>query len=153
MNTATTIEQSKRLMELGIDPNTADMHYGVKDKNNHELQLMLCPYTEEVNILSKMLEYKGFDIKEYAEKAIAEIIPAWSLSSLLELISCINDDILISVETSYYKDVNTWRVSTTLIDDGIETFERSSNNLFSSIIDLIEQLVKQGYIKTKNQEA
>lgn len=58
---ATTIEQSKKLMELGIDVNTADMNY-----IGHEL--ISYPYCES-----------KFKVEE-------NVYPAWSLSALLELI-------------------------------------------------------------------
>jgi len=64
----TSIEQSKKLIELGIDVYTADMYwwicYGDKLSAN--------PYTEEVK--------KGF------EKHCLECIPAWSLSALINLL-------------------------------------------------------------------
>lgn len=64
----TTIEQSKKLIELGIDVYTADMYWW----NCHGFKLSASPYTEEVK--------KGF------ETHCLECIPAWSLSALLEFI-------------------------------------------------------------------
>ena len=61
----TTIEQSKKLIELGIDINTADMlwtyDFVVSDING-------------LNVISEQLKPEENDI------------PAWSLSALLELI-------------------------------------------------------------------
>ena len=59
----TSIEQSKKLMELGIDVNTADMYWW----NN----------TEEKRYEPSVIDY-GFSDTD---------IPAWSLSALLEFIN------------------------------------------------------------------
>lgn len=63
---ATTDEQSKRLLDCGIDPNTADMCY-----DSGALSLM---------------KYQSAVIERDSRREKYEINPAWSLSSLLELI-------------------------------------------------------------------
>lgn len=60
---ATTIEQSKHLLELGLDPNTADMYYLPQVMNEGET---LWPIDE------------GYDLDDADQ-------PAWSLSALLEV--------------------------------------------------------------------
>jgi len=65
---ATTIEQSKHLIELGVDINTADMHYY---KNSFG------DYIEGL--------YNSSDLKEGCELKGIEYIPAWSLSALLKM--------------------------------------------------------------------
>ena len=61
----TTIEQSKQLLELGIDPKTADMYYPNRiDIDNYPLSL----------------EWKN------GLPLLTQEVPAWSLSALLELI-------------------------------------------------------------------
>lgn len=65
----TSLEQSKKFIELGIDVNTADMHYY---KNSFG------DYIEGL--------YHSSDLKEGCELKGIEYIPAWSLSALLELI-------------------------------------------------------------------
>lgn len=78
---ATTIEQSKKLIELGIDVNTADMNYcnsSYKGKDYvGEWKLSLQSPQEAKSILDKSVT----DWNTYWE-----IIPAWSLSALLDLI-------------------------------------------------------------------
>lgn len=64
---ATTIKQSKKLIELGIDINTADMHYNKWDNDEEEEYHLKCGGLPK-------LEFK------YATN-----IPAWSLSALIEL--------------------------------------------------------------------
>lgn len=68
-NIATSINQSQKLIELGIDVNTADMHYSKWDNNDEE---------EEYHLKCGGLPMLDF---KYAKN-----IPAWSLSRLLELI-------------------------------------------------------------------
>lgn len=62
----TSIEQSKKLIELGIDVNSADMHWQYIEEDNGQLQWFYLP--------------KDFSINEN------ESIPAWSLSVLLKLL-------------------------------------------------------------------
>lgn len=63
-NIATTIEQSRHLLELGLDPKTADMYYLPQVMNEGET---LWPIDE------------GYDLDDADQ-------PAWSLSALLEVI-------------------------------------------------------------------
>ena len=77
-NITTTIEQSKHLLELGLDSKSADMCW-VKDYIG---QWVLITDTQ-INIRSRfeeMYEYSGFKWQEHIE-----LVPAWSLSALLEV--------------------------------------------------------------------
>jgi len=66
-NIATSINQSKKLIELGIDINTADMFYERVDDERFDYHL-------HIGIIPKL------------RPTFVEYIPAWSLSRLLELI-------------------------------------------------------------------
>lgn len=57
----TTVEQSKKLLELGLNPNSADMYYGYKKEKPEYL-----PY-EDIEIM-------------------ALCIPCWSVDALLEIL-------------------------------------------------------------------
>lgn len=77
----TSIEQSKKLIKLGININTANMHYnnlsithGSDCVNDFNAELM--DYNSAVKLLTK-----------YIHNPLFEIIPAWSLSALLRLMS------------------------------------------------------------------
>ena len=86
-NIATTPSQSRRLLECGVDPETADMHwYGAivprggsltsPPEPSEEWDLFNSPYgfmPEEMQKAKLMEDYN-------------EIIPAWSLSTLLSLL-------------------------------------------------------------------
>lgn len=80
----TTIEQSKRLLELGLKPETADMSYYILDYEPVLIIGMAQVYRETI---------KGGKI---IGKQNAEIIPAWSLHRLIE-IRFAADDIGFSV--------------------------------------------------------
>lgn len=62
---ATTIEQSKDLLKLGLNPDTADMYYPKVDEGLYAT----CPYPKECAAFRKQ----------------KSDIPAWSLSALLKL--------------------------------------------------------------------
>lgn len=70
----TTIEQSKRLLDLGLKPETADMSYYILD-NEPVLTIGIAQVYREI--------IKGGKI---VEKQNAEIIPAWSLHRLMEIL-------------------------------------------------------------------
>ena len=68
----TSIEQSKKLIELGIDINTADMHYSTWTILN-EGEYILSPN-------------QGETIEELQEDYGNQVIPAWSLSALFDIL-------------------------------------------------------------------
>ena len=65
----TSIDQSKKLVELGIDVNTSDMYWSLVNKNHPPIIGKYCA------------EYGGMQL------------PAWSLSALLELMPILTDNI------------------------------------------------------------
>jgi len=68
----TSIEQSQKLVELGIDVNTADMHYSTWTILN-DGEYILSPN-------------QGQTIEELQKDYGNQVIPAWSLTALLKLI-------------------------------------------------------------------
>ena len=76
--TCTTIEQSKKLLELGLKPETADMIHNYDNRSNF--------YSE--------WEWRILPYKWHAESLVDdEHIPAWSLHRLIELwFSCNKQD-------------------------------------------------------------
>jgi len=94
---ATTIDQSKKLIELGIEVSTADMHY--------------CVYNlDDINELP-VLKFSDMTVFEFEN---TNIVPAWSLSALVELLPdkiCINNDtyfIYLNKKEVAYKGHMTW---------------------------------------------
>ena len=86
----TTKEQSQRLLDLGLNPETADMSYYVLDSEPVLTIGMAQVYTEVI---------KGGKIVETRN---AEIIPAWSLHRLIELYKDVEDISLWSLEFVNY---------------------------------------------------
>lgn len=70
----TSLEQSQKLIELGIDINTADM-YHAPDANI----IMAEPYITKIEDETFILAYKG-------------AVPAWNLSALLGVIKPVNNN-------------------------------------------------------------
>lgn len=69
----TTIEQSKKLLELGLNPTTADMYYFLDTTPAGNIYIPSLMFIEK-HLKSRMPEYAKGDI------------PCWSLGALLELI-------------------------------------------------------------------
>lgn len=85
----TTKEQSKRLLEFGLKPETADMSYYILD-NEPVLTIGIAQAYREI--------IKGGKI---VEKQNAEVLPAWSLHRLLCLLYPREDVYLIMPSTAY----------------------------------------------------
>lgn len=87
---ATTIEQSKHLLELGLDPNTADMCW-VKDYT--EQWVLIADAKSNIqHRLEGMYEYSGLKWQEHIA-----LVPAWSLSALLEVMRKLNATITLQI--------------------------------------------------------
>lgn len=116
---ATTIEQSKRLIEAGLDPKSADMSYfghgSTVSRDEDEYDLGLIPYGPHVDKLQRHVDNDRADLRNYGlgeekeieliEDMIARTIPAWSLSKLWDMLGL---DILggwFSVGSSTSEDV------------------------------------------------
>jgi len=116
----TTIEQSNKLIELGINPNTADMGW-----------FKAYSLKEEI--------YKPF-IKGYKLENNKTDIPAWSLYRLIKMMPTVithNDYSLILGINSicvYYAN-----------DEYAETFKAFEGNLYECVIKCIEWLIKENY--------
>lgn len=109
----TTNEQSKRLLDMGLKPETADMSYYVLDSEPVLKIGMTQVYTEVI---------KGGKIVETRN---AEIIPAWSLHRLIEMI-CNKE-----CEEHYYFDFS--------MDYD------SMADVYDSIIEVIERHIKDKF--------
>lgn len=65
----TDLNQSKRLIELGLDISTADMIYSADDKGNYTLEILNSPVTR-----------KNYSIRNGYR------VPSWSLPKLLDML-------------------------------------------------------------------
>ena len=125
----TTIEQSKRLLELGLKPKTADMcffHSTDEDIENPYTRLVVDDY-----ILNSLEDNDN--------------IPAWSLYRLIELCpEYINIDGY--ADTTYWFKL--YKLDNKIIYEN--DYDRwiylgDGDNLFDTLIDCIEWLIKEKY--------
>lgn len=124
----TTIEQSNKLLELGLKPETADMSISTQSfDTDNGIKYSLIPYSE--------CKYR----------IMYNIIPAWYLHRLIDLCTeYINID--------GYPDTTYWFTMHKL--DNKIIYENDYNrwlylgdgdNLFDTLIDCIEWLIKEGH--------
>lgn len=124
---ATTIEQSKKLIELGLSADTADMNYcnsSYKGKDYiGEWKLSLQSPQEAKSIL---------DMSVTSWNTYWEIIPAWSLSALIELMPSATLD---SSNNNYYR----LRC--------MEKFSEWHNNPIDAVFEMVCYLLENKLIK------
>ena len=133
----TSVEQSRRLLALGLKKETADMHWFYTGKI-HGWQCCVQCYQDAIAEPFR---------KEDATNV--NILPAWSLHRLIEMmpnnIHKYNDiaDLSVSNELVQYRfyDVDYNH------DVCLEHF--NDRTLYNNIIDCIEWLIKEGYFNTK----
>jgi hypothetical protein len=118
---ATTKEQSERLLALSLKKETADMYY---DLLSHITEV---PYTE---------------VELQRALGRNDVIPAWSLHRLIELMPEVIFDALLCV----FKDSIRYEA---LVFDRIEVLnDVVSDNIYDNAIATIEWLIKEGYFNT-----
>ena len=139
----TTREQSQRLLELGLNPETADMHWHYTNSRSESLKWRLEPYrlTTRGNFFGKIdrlaiLQRKRTDGTpmtgdEVFEEIWGKDIPAWSLHRLIEMCNKTQFGVTISI---YNNEV-------TVDGDLFEVFD----NTYDNLISIIECLIKGGY--------
>ena len=125
----TTIEQSKKLVELGIDVNTADMKWfnGV---------LML---------------HFDKEAKENYDKTKYEYIPSWSLSTLLELTPPYLGEFKDGIDFGLSKSMNGKWYSAHYIqlnDDGVAIFNKTvtGDTAIDAVFEMVVWLKENGKI-------
>lgn len=114
----TTIEQSNRLLELGLKPETADMSYYILDDE----PVLIIGITQ---VYREIL--KGGKI---VKKQNAEIIPAWSLNRLIEMCN----------KTQFGMTISIYDNEVTIDGDLFDVLD----NAYDNLISVIEWLIKGG---------
>ena len=113
----TTREQSKRLVDLGLKAETADMYHYVTS-NGTGISAMDDDFLPHMDTL------------------------AWSLHRLIEMMPQWID----TTETSLKLTIDQGKlVCYRRISDEVQTFVFGHTSLYDSIIDTIEKLIKEGY--------
>ena len=139
----TTIEQSQKLMELGLDVNTADMYYKYvlpKSDRIHHIPEIGNP----INALKWYNEGYTFSGKKEPVTLNEFCVPCWSLAALLSVLKERDDcnalDMftnraqLCTITTSYYKDASWKNISIT------------SDNPVDACYEMIIKLKKQNLL-------
>lgn len=123
----TTIEQSCKLIELGLDPRTADMFYATE--------------------FGTLIAEPPYEVEGY--EPCVPFTPAWSLAALLELMpACINDDndFLVIEKDETYLNEPIWRVSYKHYIKEDTIVERNAP-LINAAFETVCWLIEQGHIK------
>ena len=115
----TTKEQSERLLELGLKPETADMSYYILDYEPILTIGVAQVYRETI---------KGGKI---IGKRNAEIIPAWSLHRLIEIaeVSVEVSGLFVRISSTYYYE--------------------EEDNIYDNLIDAIADLINNDVFNKK----
>jgi len=129
----TSLEQSKRLVEAGLNPYTADMYYYDKD----EIPRIFFIKEAEMSVKSKMKTTKLYN-------------PCWSLGKLISLMPKSiphGDELLIFVSkdkynVGYFSFID--RISYDVTHNEIE------DTMIDSVVKNIVYLLNNGYIKKAN---
>ena len=122
-NIATTIEQSKHLLELGLDPKTADMYYLPQVMNDGET---LWPIDD------------GYDLDDADQ-------PAWSLSALLEVMPPFIKGHHLKIEKTRITDM--WYLDYQYLTDS-----EPRKDLLTAAYEMVCWLLEQGLIKKGGEQ-
>ena len=120
MNAYTTIEESKQLIEAGLDVNTADMLH--EQHYNAESYVTIKPWTT-----------KGKSIG-------AHILPCWSLAALLDVASTHCDRLEIALRAD--KKYNVFAVKDDFVFRSFDDHPDGFGNLIDACVTVIEELNK-----------
>ena len=127
----TDIEQSKRLIKLGLDIITADMIYSVDEKGNYVLDFLSSPIIR--NYYSIRNNYR---------------IPSWSFPRMFELLPEIKNNEYYSTPelrrglSSYWIDYPSINIEAAL----------SADNAVDAAFKCLVWCIEHGYIKTNKSE-
>ena len=126
----TSVEQSKRLLELGLKKETADMCW------------------QKTTLNGKLITYPAQDVWHCSTAITDYHIPAWSLHRLVEMIPL--DIWHTEYENGPRLKHTFWFCKHAPSYNSVENIDfRAHPNLYDNIIDCIEWLINEGYI---NQE-
>lgn len=151
----TSIEQSKHLLKLGLNPETADMHYGNFCPKGlgyaDAFGAGLSPYTEAVKTYETIK--KQYHIDDYKGIVAWEVLPCWSLGALIDLMpKCIETK---KPKNLYFLDIypaSNGIAYATNGDDGFVFLQRFvgsqyTTTLIEHAVSMVCWLLKKGYIK------
>ena len=124
----TNAEQSQRLLDLGLKPETADMKHFFDNRNDYSFfhHWECIPYEWDKEFLVD-----------------SENIPAWSLHRLIELLP---QDIHLDdyADTHYYLTINPFKVIY-INSHGLWKYQKDEGCLYDKLIDTIEWTIKNNF--------
>ena len=151
----TSVEQSKKLIELGLKYETADWYYYAQqrfDGNDYVCtgKIFSNPIKDENDKEHFTYLYTTFG-NEIGENDTPYVLPAWSLSRLYDILPekiKLNDEDLAEDFNIAYLEINKCEV----IYDAfmLKTYNfRNKGNVYNGIIDTIEWLINNKYFDEK----
>lgn len=154
----TTIEQSKALIEAGLNPDTADMCYTNESYKgfaytNGKYNILAHSYQD---ICSKYEEVK----EKFCKNSILawDAIPCWSTGALLNLMPPYLFEFSRGIDLNIYKNVSkgSWVIS--YLPNNVESMQMDKfrqfcfgENLIDAACDMALWLLKNGFIKKVEQ--
>lgn len=151
----TSVEQSKKLIELGLKYETADWYYYAQqrfDGNDYVCtgKIFSNPIKDENDKEHFTYLHTTFG-DEVGENDTPYVLPAWSLSRLYDILPekiKLNDEDLAEDFNIAYLEINKCEV---IYDDFmIKTYNfRNKDDVYNGIIDAIEWLINNNYFNKK----
>lgn len=137
----TSIEQSKRLVELGLAPETADMNYGNFCNKGlgycDQFRAGLSSYIKEVEVYDA--NKKAYGIDKYDGVVAWDVLPCWSEEKLLELINgCTRCEIALRVDKRW----NIFATKENSIFRPYDTNPKGYITLFAALYELVVWLLE-----------
>lgn len=128
MNAYTTIEESKQLIEAGLDVNTADMFYYRRPTGK-----------------SKYGVFPDFKPEGRLEVFTKVDLPCWSLAALLNIID--SNNLVYDISNEKNREFEALVYSADYIEQELKFYHNEH-----SIVDMIIWLLKNNYIKSNKNE-
>ena len=127
----TTIEQSKKLLELGLSPDTADMFYSRRPTGKSEYNV-----------------FPDFKPEGRLEVFTKVDLPCWSLGALLELLREYDDCIKLDIFSNRSQK---WQITISYYDVVWKEHEEININLLEASYNTVVWLLENSYIKTEKK--
>lgn len=138
----TTQQQSQRLLEAGVSPETAGCYLQriteTEDwSSDNVLNQIIEPWMNKLGLLNMVGRY-----------------PAWSLSTLIDMMPPFVDGIgslriIAGLNTKKYNADNKVKVHQYSIEYGVKYTSHRYDDPFEALIEAIEWLIKEGYLDKK----
>ena len=122
----TSIEQSKKLIELGIDINTADIYYEE-----------VCNLVKPI-VGNYILHNQCMEDKDYKKLSNPVLSPAWSLSALLDILPTYLFEFDRGIDLNVYPNLNSGGWHCSYMPNCIENMKTDKFKLITSEDTLVD---------------